>query len=432
MAYRPSLGCFTSALRTATLAAVAILGLFGPANADEIRIKYWTFIDPTQANNPRGRNLADEIALFEKANPGIKVDVDVMPWHQVTPQVIQASAAGRTPDVARVLGWNMPELVAAGAPSSLNEYVAGWSPEARSDFLVGWDSTVWGGQKLVVPMELRTSVLWYRADFLEKAGLQPPKTFDELIVAGKAMAKLPNSQGFVLGLSRANEATALSEPFYSLLWAAGGDLVDEKGNPAFNSEAGAKALGKLKEMVDQGAMPRAAIGYNYEDVFSGVKAGTVGMTFMGSMRVKTARETANLGDKLQTLPIPGFTADKPAPAHVFGWNLMIGKDSKHKDASWKFVQHMTSTEAQVRRAVATGELPTRKSAYENEFFQTPDAKEIQGWVSYVEAHGRTPKYPPRYTEMVQLIADAVQEVIVRKTDPKAALDKAADRFRALR
>ena len=80
----------------------------------------------------------------------------------------------------------------------------------------------------------------------------------------------------------------------------------------------------------------------------------------------------------------------------------------------------------------TGELPTRSSAYEDDFFKGDKAAEVQAWREYIKKHGFAPRYPEKYVEITQLIVDAVQEVIVRNVDPKEALDKAAARAKAMR
>jgi multiple sugar transport system substrate-binding protein len=297
---------------------------------------------------------------------------------------------------------------------------------------VPWESTVWNGKKMAIPLEIRTAVMYYRKDLLAKVNRPVPRSLDELIDTGKQLSQLPNTQGVVLGLARAGDAVAMIEPFYSLMWSAGGEVVDKNGKAVFNSPAGVKVVGKLKEMFDKGAMPRSALAYTYEEVYSGVRSGTAAVAFLGSQRVVAARDAGKLGANLATAPLPGFTAGKPAPAHAFGWQLVIGKDSKQKPEAWKFIQHMTSTEAQVRRAQATGELPTRKSAYKHEFFLAPEANEVREWVSYVGSNPQTANYPRRFTEMSQLIVDAIQQVVLSNADPKQALDKAAERFNSLR
>lgn len=431
---RAPLGASTYLMRgilTVITAAVLWAGAIGGTALAATEITYWTFIDP-KLDNPRSRNLSESIARFEKKNPDIKIKVEVLPWHQVAAQVVQATAAGRTPDVARILGWDLPTLVAAGSLASLNEFTDKWPKEVRSDFMIEWDATVWNGQKLAIPYELRIPLLWYRADLLKEVGKDVPKTIDELVDAGKALSARKNTQGMVIGLSRASQASAFAEWLMAILHYYGGELLDSKGEPKFNGEAGVKAVKFLKRLVDEGAMPRSVVGYTYEEVFQGVQAGTIAMNVLGSHRVVTAREAGKFGDRLQTAPIPGETADKPVPAYIFGWNLVVGKHSKNKEAAWKFVEHMTSAESQVVTAQMTGELPTRISPYENEFFKGDKAAEVQKWRGYIQKHGFVPRYPEKYVEITQLIVDAVQEVIVRNVDPKAALDRAAERVKAMR
>ncbi len=405
------------------------LGLGAPASAEPITLRYWDFIDP-KLDNPRSRALALHIARFEAANPNIKVSVEVIPWPQIAPQMIQAAAAGRTPDVARVLIWDLPQLVKAGTAAPLNEFTDKWPASVRNDFIIDWNATVWNGKKMAIPYEHRVFVLWYRKDLLTAAGLGVPKTVDELIRAGRTLNR-GNVQGMVIGLSRASQASALAEWFYPMLWAGGGDLLDAKGEPAFTGEAGVRALKVLADLVHKGAMPSGVVAYTYEEIFQGVKAGTIAMTGLGSHRVVTARDAGNFGDRLQTAWLPGYTADKPAPGHVSGWNMIMGKDSKHREAAWKFIEHVTNPESQVITAKMTGEMPTRKSTYNDPWFKTKDAAELMFWKNYMEKYGRTPRYPEKYVELSQLIADAVQEVVLRNVPPQEALGKAAQRYKAL-
>lgn len=394
-------------------------------------LTFWTFIDPTQ-DNPRSRNLAGQIERFEKSNSDIKVTVEVLPWPQVASQVLQATAAGRTPDVAIILGWDLPNLVAAGSIAPLDVFTAKWSDEQRKDWLLSWESSVWNGHKFAIPYEYRAPVLWYRKDLLDKIGATVPKSMDDLVATGRKLNALPNTQGVVIGLSRASQASAFAEWFLVMLKAGGSELVNDQGEPTFNGPAGVQAVKIIKRLVDEGAMPKAVVGYTYEEVFQGVKAGTIAMNVLGSHRVQTAREAGNFGERLRTAPLPGLKSEQPAPAHVFGWNLVIGKDSKNKESAWKFIDFMSNPQTQITTARITGELPTRKSSYKDPFFTDAGASEVRLWKEYMEQYGFAPRYPKNYVEICQLIADAVQAALIRNVDPKLALDQAAAAVKKLR
>jgi hypothetical protein len=49
----------------------------------------------------------------------------------------------------------------------------------------------------------------------------------------------------------------------------------------------------------------------------------------------------------------------------------------------------------------------------------------------MEKGGRMPRYPEKYVELSQLIADAVQEVVLRNVPGQEALNKAAQRYKTL-
>lgn len=409
--------------------AVGAAGMVGAAHAQPVNLEYWDQIDST-LDNPRGRSLADELRRFEVANPNIKMVPRVVPWHQIPQQLIQAAGSGRTPCVSRILLWDLPMVVKGGVTVPMDEYAARWPAAVRSDFLLGWDPGVVDKKKMAFPVEHRVFVLWYRKDLLDKAGLKVPKTVEELIQVGKTL-NTGGTQGFAIGLTRAGNAVGLSEWLLPMLWASGGDLLDDKGEPAFAGPAGVRAVQVLVDLVKSGAMPQDVIADGPDNITDRFRAGRMAMTAFATHRVVTIREGGKLGENLQTAWLPGYTADKPAPAEVTGWGLIMGKDCKHREEAWKFIEHMISQETQVKHAQMTGEMPTRKSAYNDPWFKTDQAKEVRFWMSYMEKYGRTPQYPVRFGELSQLIADAVQESILRGVPPQESLKKAADRYRQL-
>jgi len=48
-----------------------------------------------------------------------------------------------------------------------------------------------------------------------------------------------------------------------------------------------------------------------------------------------------------------------------GTSLVISGQSRHKEASWKFIEYLTSTEQATKFYKITGSLPPRKSAWQD-------------------------------------------------------------------
>ena len=413
------------------LGMASLLSLAPPAaGANKEVIRFWTLLD-LKDPGPRSEALRQMLAQFEKKQPNIQVQVETIPWHQVDQQLIQASAAGKSPDVSIVSGQVIAQHVRAKTLVPLDEYVARWSAKDRNDFLIPLKQTTFNGKIMGLFFQHRVAVLYYRDDYLKAKGVAVPKTWAELIEAGRKLSE-GNVIGFAWGLDPRARATALTEPLVSMFWAAGEEILDSNGKPTFNSPAGVKAYQFIHDLVQKKAMDPSVASYTYEDVFQAVKSGTAAMNVLGSHRVVAAREAGNLGDKLKTAPLPGLSAGKPAPAHVFGWTLAIGKDSTHREAAWKFIEHMLSYESRLIDAKLSGELPSRKSVYEDAWFKTPEARELKSWADYAGTYGRVFTYPEKYVRMSELLAEAAQEMVLQGASPQQVLDKAAQKYNEIR
>jgi ABC-type glycerol-3-phosphate transport system substrate-binding protein len=284
---------------------------------------------------------------------------------------------------------------------------------------------------MALPWDSRVWLLWYRSDLLEKSGQKLPQTLEEL---GRVCGAMTTDQvmGFGMGASDAQLGAGLIETFIPLLWGAGGDMLDSKGQAVFNSPAGVKTLEYLRDLITKYKATRPnVVSMSADDVLSGIKAGTIAATFQGSHRVSAGRAAAATGDNLKTVPIPGWTADKPTPARLAGQTLAIGTGSKHPDGAWKFILFHLGKESQLKFARA-GVMPSRRSTYDDAFFtDSPVGKEMKNWSVYAAQYGRMESMPQDYPKLVTPLVHAVQEVLVSGKDPKTSLDAAAAQYNAL-
>jgi multiple sugar transport system substrate-binding protein len=218
-----------------------------------------------------------------------------------------------------------------------------------------------------------------------------------------------------------------------LYWGAGGaDPFDPKTDRAiFNSSAGVRVFQWLQDMVYKyHGLPREAVSYDYEKTVDGVKSGTLAMAFAGTFRVVATRAAGRLGDNLQTAPMPGFNAGIPCVASTSGWVYCIGKDCKNPQAAWAYIEHAVSRESQVINARLGGELPSRRSTYTDPWFKSPEAAELVSWKDYIDKYGRALKYPERYLDAMENLADEAGAVILNNKPIQQALDDAAKKYNA--
>jgi ABC-type glycerol-3-phosphate transport system substrate-binding protein len=217
------------------------------APAKVTTITFWTFLNPTD-NAPRNNVQTTLVKEFENENPNIKVDVQVLPWADIAPKLIQAVAADKAPDVSRVAIDTAETLVAAKALMVLDKYTDQLSTAEKEDWLLLWQKGLYGGHKMNFQLEHRADMLWYRKDHLAEIGAGVPKTWDEVgETGGKLTAK--GHMGFAVGLSFGGNGNSFTEWFRPAIWGAGGDFTDQDGKAAFNSPAGQRTMQAFYDLV---------------------------------------------------------------------------------------------------------------------------------------------------------------------------------------
>jgi multiple sugar transport system substrate-binding protein len=407
-----------------------------PAAARPVTLRYWTWLNSSDATNPRARAQAEILGMFRKANPDIELVEEVVPWQQIFNQLLQAAAAGKAPDVSKQLDRFVSPLAQAEAILPLEEFTASWSAGRRNDYSYSWDDTTVGGKKFAFRHAVRpVNIMYYRADLYEAAGFKtPPKTFKEFTEVSKQITK-GSVLGYVEPLSKSDMLAKFILIAPPMLWVQGSDLVDQKtGKAMFHLEPGQRIFQWYQDMVyTHKVCPVGMASMDSETVNSMFVAGTTGATFDHTSKWADWSQREALRGRVETGWLPNFANEvKPVPANTAGgWTLVMAKGAK-KEAAWKLMEFLQSNEAELIDARVGGELPTRKSTLTNPFFQTPQAKRMVDWLNYMAAnsHPATSLRIKKLEVLLDVIGDAAQQIVVNKADIKTTLSVAAQKYDA--
>ncbi|ROQ60384.1 carbohydrate ABC transporter substrate-binding protein (CUT1 family) [Rathayibacter sp. PhB152] len=403
------------------LAAVSLI-LTGCAGSPDsgaadgpVTLTYWDFLDPSQ-DNPRSNALKENIANFEAANPDITVDLSVVSLGDMLNRLPQAAAAGQAPDVFKMFTPTVPQMAAAGAYEPLPEAASEITDWLRPvDNLAGAD-----GKQVAVPYEYRTCAFYYNQKILDQIGASVPTTYDEVVdVAGKAAAA--GFTGFGTGFSDTDNSAIISTFFDCFMSQVGEDIWNSDGDADF---AGTKAdeFGDfLADLRDSGGLGSSVVSDSYSTVTDGLSNGTTAMAVLGSERVITLT-AANPDITWTNLPAP---ADGDTSGATLGWTLGIGKGTDHADAAWKFIEYMTGAEAGAVMATG-GEVPTRSSTYDADYFSTPEAETVNAVADYVESNSEPHAYSDDWIGVASGLSQAGQKLYLNKTSGSDFLTSAQD------
>ena len=184
-------------------AAIAIMGTaFAGGDTDEIEgpvtLEFWT----TETQSDRLATIDVLAKTFEAKNPNVTVDVVAVDENDLPTQFNAAAVAGTLPGL--VHGGTI-NAVAFGSQGLLNTDAAGRvikdiGADRFYDGVLRMHQTPSGSDYYAVPYHGWVQGIWYRADWFEEAGLNPPETWDDILTAAKHFNKPEENQyGILIG-----------------------------------------------------------------------------------------------------------------------------------------------------------------------------------------------------------------------------------------
>ncbi|MFF3395326.1 extracellular solute-binding protein [Streptomyces sp. NPDC002669] len=357
---------------------------------------------------------------FEKKHPKVDVKYVNVPFGDAQNKFKNAAQAGSgAPDVIRSeVAWT-PEFADLGYLAPLDGTVALKNPD---DFLKqAAASTKYKGKTYAVPQVIDSMGIFYNKKMFKDAGVEPPANIADLKSVAKKIKDKTGKTGLYL---RGDD----SYYFLSFLYGEGGDLVAPADKAiTVDNEAGVKAFGVVKDLVDSGTAKTDATD-GWENMMQSFKNGDVAMMINGPWAVtdtltgKQFTDKANLG----IAPVPAGSAAQGAPQG--GHNLAVYAGSKNLDASYAFVEYMTSVEAQAQVAGELNLLPTRTSAYGRQ--QAVDSDIVQFFKPVVETAVERPWIPETGSLFAPLNTEYTK-VLTGQTTPEKAAKATGDSYRKL-
>jgi len=149
----------------------ALPATFGSAE-EPVTLHFWVAWSPQQADAIAAKK---EIANYEQAHPGVKIDVQNITYDALHDKLLTALAGGDAPD----LSWGLPEwfgeLSRMGALRDLTEDAKTW-PDRNAIYPNVTDALTIDGHLLAMPHYLGIRALLVHQDMLKAAGIaEPPR-----------------------------------------------------------------------------------------------------------------------------------------------------------------------------------------------------------------------------------------------------------------
>jgi multiple sugar transport system substrate-binding protein len=329
--------------------------------AGEVTLRFWGL-------GREGEVARDMVPAFERANPGVHVEVQQIPWNSADAKLLTSVLGHSTPDVAQLGNTWLAELVALHALAPLTDRVAASSAVDPQGFFPGiWDANVVDGQVWGVPWYVDTRLLFYRRDLLAKAGIaEPPRTWTAWREAMERVREFtgPHRWAVLLPVNEFEQPEILGMEQGSPLLADGGR------HGAFSQPPFVRAMEFYVGLFRDGLAPIVSynqVGNVYQDFARGDYAFYI--TGPWNLGEFARRLPADLQDAWATAPMPAPDGQRPphAPGASMagGASLVLFRSSPHPDLAWKLMEFLTSADEQIRLHELTGDLPARVAAWDD-------------------------------------------------------------------
>ncbi len=357
---------------------------------------------------------------FEKKHPKVDVKYVNVPFGEAQNKFKNAAQAGDgAPDVIRSeVAWT-PDFANLGYLAPLDGTAA---LKNQDDFLKqAVASTKYEDKTYAVPQVIDSMGIFYNKKMFEEAGVEAPASLDDLKTVAKKIKDKTGKTGLYL---------RGDDPYYflSFLYGEGGDMVDAGSKSVtIDKPEGVKAFKAVKELVDDGTAKTDASD-GWENMMQAFKNGDVAMMINGPWAVADTLTGSEFTDKanLGVAPVPAGSAAQGAPQG--GHNLAVYAGSKNLDASYAFVEYMTSVDSQATAAGELNLLPTRTSAYAKK--EAVDSEIVGFFKPVVETAVERP-WIPEGGSLFEPLRIEYTKVLTGQTTPEKAAKATGDSYRKL-
>lgn len=306
--------------------------------------------------------VGELVREFEAENPGIRVEVQNIPWTAAHEKLLTAYAADGLPDLCQLGNTWIPEFATLQALTPLQPYVQASGEVVPEDYFPGiWDTNLINGQLVGIPWYVDTRLLFYRKDLLREAGYDhPPRDWAEWERMNAALKQRmgPGRYPVLMPLNEFEQqlSFALQQPDPLLR------EHDTRGN--FRSPGFRRALGFYANMYQQDWAPKMSetqISNVWDEFFRGFTAFYLSGPW--NIREFNKRQPPSLQGEWGTAPLPG--PGGPGAGIAGGTSLVVFRSSRHKDAAWKLIEFLSRPAMQQRLHAIIGDLPPRRSSWQS-------------------------------------------------------------------
>ena len=357
---------------------------------------------------------------FAPAHPDIPVSVNL-----VVGGVVEATLAGKGPDVALFLGGEFPvNLACRGLLVDMKQYddFADVTKPYQKDATVLYE---YNGGVYGMPLTQSWTMMFYRTDILTELGFtELPRTWDNLIDMLPALQRNHLGMGLILPSTNVAASTEAGHTFATLVLQSGLNYYNaEQTKTQFDSVTAVQCFEKWTDFYTDYKFTQVYDAYSY--FRTGQYPIVIANYSFGNQLAVAAPEIKGLWD---FTVMPGTVQADGSINHASnsgGSGAVIFNKVKNQDAAWEFVKWFCSTDVQTEYGTDLEGLLGQMGRYEAANIETLaqlnwSAEEYAVLKSQWEALDEIPILPSSYA-VTRNIMNAFRETVNANENPRDTL-----------
>lgn len=298
---------------------------------------------------------------------------------------------------------------------------------------------------IAVPYDITLFIAIYRKDIFDKLAIAPPTNLDEWMRACRTIQK-DYGQGIygTTGQWKTGHYS-LQCNMTAWLWGHGGSIYYADGSPAIADEQAEAAMAYMLELGKY--MPPSVTHWDWHGESKSFAQGKAGLYSSWAENFPSFEnpETSLVAGLIEPLPMPrpyslrpekncGFE-ECPGMSHQGGSSLGISRFSKNKQASWAFLQWLTSADVVTRSCLlGGGASATRYTTYNDPRITRRETVQGPSTTRYfpvmkdaiLNQMGTEPHIPKWAQLSVDVFAVEIGKMVTHQQDIKTTLSNMAE------
>jgi multiple sugar transport system substrate-binding protein len=359
------------------------------------------------ANEPDKTVYANVLDACGKSN-GVTIQREAVPGDTLIQKVLQQSSSKTLPDVLMLDNPDLQQIAATGALAPLDQF--GLSAEGYAQGVI--DASTYKGKLYGLQPITNTIGLFYNKDILDKAGVEPPTTWDELRAAAKKLTQ-GKQYGIAFSAPANYEGTWQFLPF---MWSNGGNEKD------IATPQTAAALQFLVDLVKDGSASKSVVNWTQADVNDQFKAGNAAMMINGPWQFPVLNAVKSLHYEVVPTPAPKPGATVVSPLGGETWTVPQTGDKARQQKAAKIVECLNTDANQLLLAKERQTVPTKTALQDKFIAEQPTMKAFTELVQ--TARARTGELGAQWPKAATKIYTAEQAALTGQAAPPKALEQA--------